>query len=114
MSEEEKKVLNLILQKLEVQEELLLLTVPMLTTKKAVANSLGKTDRTIDYYIENGTFQEGVHYFINKKGKKEFIPAGIVEYKINRNHKKDRKKVEPEKKIYHPSVLNIVQGLKVG
>lgn len=114
MSEEEKKVLNLILQKLEVQEELLLLTVPNNITKKAVANSLGKTDRTIDNYIKNGIFKKGVHYFINEIGKKEFIPQGIVDFKRNKNQKKDRKKVEPEKKIFHPSVKNIVQGLNIG
>lgn len=114
MNEEEKKVLNLILQKLEVQEELLLLTIPTNITKKAVANSLGKTDRMIDYYIKNGIFQEGVHYFINEIGKKEYIPAGIIDFKRNKNHKKDRKKVETEKKIFHPSIKNIVQGLNIG
>ncbi|MFA6761081.1 hypothetical protein [Aliarcobacter butzleri] len=114
MSEEEKKVLNLILQKMEDYEELLLLTISTLTTKKAVANFLKKTDRMIDYYIENGKFQEGVHYLIDEDGKKEFIPQGIVDYKRNKNHKKDRKKVESEKKIFHPSVQNIVQGLKIG
>lgn len=114
MSEEEKKVLNLILQKMEDYEELLLLTISTLTTKKAVANFLKKTDRMIDYYIENGKFQEGIHYLIDEDGKKEFIPQGIVDYKRNKNHKKDRKKVEPEKKIFHPSVQNIVQGLKIG
>lgn len=114
MSEEEKKVLNLILQKLEDQEELLLLTISNLTTKKAVANFLKKTDRMIDYYIENGTFKEGIEYVTKENGKKEFIPQGIVDFKRNKNHKKDRKKVKPEKKIFHPSVQNIVQGLRIG
>ncbi|WP_151900459.1 hypothetical protein [Sulfurimonas hydrogeniphila] len=114
MSENSEKILYLILKKLEEQEELLFLTVSTLTTKKAVANLLGKTDRMIDYYIQNGTFQDGVHYFINEKGKKEFIPSGILDYKRNKNRKKEEKKLETEKKIYHPSVQNIIQGLKVG
>lgn len=114
MSEEEKKVLNLILQKLEDQEELLLLTISNLTTKKEVANFLKKTDRMIDYYISNGTFKEGIHFTTDETGKRKFMPQGIVDFKRNKNHKKDIKKVESEKKICHPSVLNIVQGLKVG
>jgi len=114
MIEVDKEILYLILEKLEAQEELMLLTIPILTTKKAVANLLGKTDRMVDYYIENGTFQEGVHYFINEKGKKEFIPSGILNFKRNKNGKKEEKKVKVAKKIYHPSVDNILKGVKIG
>ena len=116
MSEEEKKVLNLILQKLEDQEELLLLTISTLTSKKAVANFLKKTDRTIDNYIANRTFKEGKQYFYKEDGRIEFIPIGILQYKRNALHFKEQKKEEKviEKKIFHPSVQNIVQGLKIG
>lgn len=114
MSENSEKILSLILQKLEDQEELLLLTISNLKTKKAVANFLGKTDRTVDNYISNGTFKEGIHFTTNDEtGKKDFIPTGIVEYKRNALRiKKEEKKTD--KKIYHPSVQNIVQGLKIG
>lgn len=111
MSEKSEKILNLILQKIQEQEELLLLTISNLTTKKSVASFLKKSERTIDNYIKNGVFTEGVEYIVLENGKKEFVPSAIVDFKRN---KKDRKKVEPEKKIFHPSVQNIVQGLRIG
>lgn len=42
MSEKSEKILNLILQKIQEQEELLLLTISNLNTKKSVASFLKK------------------------------------------------------------------------
>lgn len=114
MSEEEKKVLNLILQKLEDQEELLLLTISNLTTKKSVASFLKKSERTIDNYIKNGVFREGIEYIVLENGKKEFVPSAIVDFKRNKKEKNNTKKNEQQKRVYHPSVHNIVQGLRIG
>ncbi|MFA6137394.1 MAG: hypothetical protein WC667_04835 [Sulfurimonas sp.] len=113
MSENSEKILYLILQKLEDQEELLLLTISSLTTKKAVANFLKKTDRTIDNYIANGTFKESEQYFHNENGKIEFIPMGILNYRRYQNLKKEEIPKIEMKKIYHPSVKSIVEGLKL-
>lgn len=72
--------------------------------------------KTLDNWKESGKFQEGVEYFINEKGRVEYIPQGLYEHKKNRQNKQNsNKETKIEKqKIYHPSVMNIVKGLKVG
>lgn len=67
--------------------ELLQINMSSLHTKKAVAEFLGKSQRTIDNYIKNDSFIKGTHYFINENGKAEFIPVAIVEFKKNPIHK---------------------------
>jgi hypothetical protein len=101
-------ILNLILQKLEINEELLQVSLSALTTKRDVASFLGKTTKTIDNYVENGTFIEDVHYFYNEKNKVEFIPLGIVSYK-----KKPEKSVTTKKSLVMPisNIDSIVKGL---
>ena len=113
MSEISENVLKLILQKLESQEELLVLLIPDLKTKKGVANFLGVCDKTLDNWKESGKLQEGLEYFINEKSKVEYIPQGVYQYKKNRQNRNKESKNEKQK-IYHPSVMNIVKGLKVG
>ncbi len=116
MSEISENVLKLILQKLESQEELLVLLIPDFKTKKGVANFFGVCDKTIDNWKDSGKFKEGVEYFINEKGKVEYIPQSIYEYKKNGKNKQngDKEPKREKQKIYHPSVINIVKGLKVG
>ncbi len=116
MSEISENVLKLILQKLESQEELLVLLIPDFKTKKGVANFFGVCEKTLDNWKESGKFQEGVEYFINEKGRVEYIPQGLYEHKKNRQNKQntDKEPKSEKQKIYHPSVMNIVKGLKVG
>lgn len=116
MLENSENALNLILQKLEFQEELLVLLISDLKTKKSVVNFLGVCDKTLDNWKESGKLQEGVEYFINEENKVEYIPQGVYQYKKNRQNKQNsNKESKSEKqKIYHPSVMNIVKGLKVG
>lgn len=67
--------------------ELLQLSITSLNTKKAVARFLNKSEKTIDNYINNYTFTENKHYFINENNRIEFIPFAIVEFRKNPKHK---------------------------
>ena len=58
--------------------ELLQLSITSLNTKKAVARFLNKSEKTIDNYINNNTFIEDKHYFINENNRIEFIPFSIA------------------------------------
>jgi hypothetical protein len=87
--------LNILENQLNNVLELLQISITSLNTKKAVSKFLNKSERTIDNYIKNHTFIENKHYFINENQKIEFIPAAILEFKKNPNHK--NKIVEPIK-----------------
>ncbi|RXK14245.1 hypothetical protein CP965_02005 [Halarcobacter mediterraneus] len=95
--------------------ELLQISISSLHTKKAVANFLGKSQKTIDNYIKNESFIKGKHYFINDSGKVEFIPVAIVEFKKNPTHKIKviEKKEEIEKKtiVLSETSSNILKGI---
>jgi len=108
------ETLSLILQKLENNEELLQLSISTLTTRKEVARFLNKSEKTIDNWITNNTFQENVHYFINEKKRVEFIPFAILEFKKAPKKAITPKQIDESKKIYHSSVKSITEGLKVG
>ena len=105
--------LQLIITKLEYNEELLQLSISTLTTKKEVAKFLNKSEKTIDNYIKNNTLKKDIHYFYNERNRVEFIPFAILKFK------KAPKiyiapKIDESKKIYHNSVNSITQGLKFG
>ena len=79
--------------------ELLQLSINSLNTKKAVSKFLNKSEKTIDNYINNNTFIENKHYFINENNRVEFIPFSIVEFKKNPNHKIKIIEIKKEEKI---------------
>lgn len=79
--------------------ELLQISITSLNTKKAVARFLNKSEKTIDNYINNYTFIENKHYFINENNRIEFIPFAIVEFKKNPNHKIKMIEAKKEDKI---------------
>lgn len=83
--------------------ELLQISISSLNTKKAVANFLGKSQKTIDNYIKNKSFVEGKHYFINSNGKVEFVPIAIVEFKKNPIHK--IKVVENKEEVKNKTIV---------
>lgn len=105
--------LKLILEKLDDQKEFLQLAISNLTTRKEVARFLNKSEKTIDNWVDNETFKENVHYFINEKNKIEFIPFAILEFKKAPKIQISTK-TDETKKIYHSSVESITKGLKVG
>lgn len=108
MFDDLENILTLILQKLEMNEELLQVSLSALLTKKDVASFLGKTTKTIDNYIGNGTFTENIHYYYNEKNKVEFIPLGIVSFK-----RKPKKNLDTKKSLVASSskIDSIVKGL---
>lgn len=79
--------------------ELLQLSINSLNTKKAVSKFLNKSEKTIDNYINNDTFIENKHYFLNENNRVEFIPFAIVEFKKNPKHKIKVLEVKKEEKI---------------
>lgn len=95
--------------------ELLQISISSLHTKKAVANFLGKSQKTIDNYIKNESFIKGKHYFINSNGKVEFIPIAIVEFKKNPLHKikviEDSKEEETNIIRVSETTSNILKGV---
>ncbi|MCG3711491.1 helix-turn-helix domain containing protein [Aliarcobacter butzleri] len=60
-------------------------------TKKSVATFFGVSERTIDYWIKNGKFEEGIEYTTDNNGKIKYITDGILSHqkKSPSNHKQD-------------------------
>lgn len=85
--------------KLDVVTEFILLFINTLTTHKAVSNYLGKSEKTINNYINNNTFIMNYHYFINENNKVVFIPSAILEFKLNPKHKLQILEPKKEEKI---------------
>lgn len=106
-------ILKMILKKIEDNSELLELAISNLNTKRNVARCLNKSIATIDNYVRNGTLIEDKHYFINKKGKIEFIPTGILEFKSNPIIKKKNGLIN-DLTITHKAVSNILKGVRYG
>jgi hypothetical protein len=55
--------------------------VPPITTKKEVAKFLGKSERTINNYIELGYFREGQHFYRKNAKILVFIEDAILEFR---------------------------------
>jgi hypothetical protein len=78
-------------------------------TKKSVANYFGVTDRTIDYWIKNGKFEEGVEYTIDNDGRIKYITNGIINHQ-EKSKNKEKKNIQ-EKEYLNPSATNILRSL---
>jgi len=108
MFDDLENTLNLIIKKLETNEELLQLSISTLSTKKDVARFLDKTTKTIDNYIKNGVLIENIHYVINDNDKLEFIPLAIIDYKKFPKKKADNCLITETTAL---NVSSIVKGL---
>lgn len=105
---------DLIQNQLDTVCELLQLSITSLNTKKSVARFLNKSEKTIDNYINNNTFIEDKHYFINEKNKIEFIPFEIVKFKKNPKHKiKIIEQIKEEKIILSETTSKILKGILI-
>lgn len=110
MSIEEK--LDSLEKQLKNVVELLQLSINALNTKKSVAQFLNKSEKTIENYIKNGTFQENKHYFINENSRVEFLPIAIVEFKKKPSHKViEEEKVVEEKVQLSETTSSILKGI---
>ena len=74
---------------------------------------MNKSEKTIDNYINNYTFKQNKHYFINENNRIEFIPFTIVEFKKIQTIKIKMIEVKKEeKKLYLVKLhLKILKGL---
>lgn len=70
-----------LLQEIVLMREKLDKYLPTLTSKKEVAKFLGKSERTVNYYMEQGLLKENIHYH-RKNGKiLVFIEDAILKFK---------------------------------
>lgn len=98
--------------KIEDLTELVQIIFISLDTKKSVSKFLNKSEKTIDNYIKNNTFIENKHYFINERGKIEFIPIAIIEFKKNPNYKIKIIEQKKEEKIILSEISSkILRGI---
>lgn len=89
--------LDLVLQRLEEQQQLLELFIPDLRKKRHVATFLNLTEQCLDNWIKDSDspIEEGIHYRFNSRGALEFISSAIIVlkrtggYKNRRENKKE-------------------------
>lgn len=91
------QLLPQILNELKDLKEMIELVKPNFTSSKDVMQILGiKSRQTLRNYIDNGTFEEGVHYKM-ENDKVIYIPEGIMEFK--KGFAKGRKKVQTDDEL---------------
>lgn len=84
--------IDLLLQRLEEQQQLLELFIPDLRKKKHVASFLGITDQCLGNWLKDSDspIEQGVHYRINSRDEIEFIPLNIISLKRSGGYKNRR------------------------
>lgn len=84
--------LDLVLQRLEEQQQLLELFIPDLRKRKQVAVFLGISEQCLVNWLKdsNAPIEQGVHYHFNCHGEIEFIPALIITLKRSGGYKNRR------------------------
>ena len=65
---------------LKLYRELFALQLDNLRTRQQVAKFLKVNQKTVYNWTKDGTFHEGIHFLIDKNGKKEYIPNGIIQF----------------------------------
>ena len=80
-----------------------------LRTKNQVARYLRVDQKTVYNWTKDGPFIEGIHFIIDEKGEKEYIPNGIIEFEEKRKNRKiEVKKVEKQVNPIASKFLNKV------
>lgn len=84
--------LNLVLQRLEEQQQLLELFIPDLRKKKHVALFLGITEQCLGNWLKDSDspIEKGVHYRLTNRGNIEFIPSSVISLKRSGGYKNRR------------------------
>jgi hypothetical protein len=95
--------LDLVLIKIEEQQQLLELFIPNLRKKRHVATFLNVTEQCLDNWIKDSDspIEEGVHYHFNSRGALEFISSAIILLKRTGGYKNRR---ESKKEILKETV----------
>jgi len=89
--------LDLVLKRLNDQQQLLELFIPDLRKKKHVVTFLGITEQCLNKWLKDSDspIEQGIHYFLNGRSEIEFIPESIISlkraggYKNRRQNKKE-------------------------
>lgn len=84
--------IDLVLQRLEEQQQLLELFIPDLRKKKHVAVFLGITEQCLANWLKDSDspIERGIHYRLNGRGDIEFIPSLIISLKRSGGYKNRR------------------------
>lgn len=106
--------LDLVLQRLEEQQQLLQLFIPDLRKKRSVALFLGITEQCLGNWLKdsNSPIEEGVHYRFNSHGRLEFIPSAIISLKRDGGYKNRRigiKNIKADQML--PAATNSINNL---
>ncbi|HQS65914.1 MAG TPA: hypothetical protein PLM93_01855 [Sulfuricurvum sp.] len=90
--------LDLVLIKIEEQQQLLELFIPDLRKKKNVASFLGITVQCLENWIKDSDspMEEGVHYRFDSRGALELISSAIILLKRTGKYKNRRKQIHDE------------------
>jgi hypothetical protein len=110
--------LDLVLQRLEEQQQLLELFIPDLRKKKHVATFLGITEQCLNNWLKDfdSPIEKGVHYRQNTRNEIEFIAAPIIALKRTggyKNRREIKKEIITEEVIpaNNPATKRILQKL---
>lgn len=110
--------LDLVLQRLDEQQQLLELFIPDLRKKKHVATFLGITDQCLGNWLKysDSPIEQGVHYRINSRGEIEFIPMNIISLKRSggyKNRRENKKEILTDKTVpaNNPVTQKILQKI---
>jgi hypothetical protein len=110
--------LDLVLQRLEEQQQLLELFIPDLRKKKHVATFLGITEQCLNNWLKDfdSPIEKGVHYRQNTRNEIEFIAASIIALKRTggyKNRREIKKEIITEEVIpaNNPATKRILQKL---
>lgn len=113
--------LDLVLQRLEEQQQLLELFIPDLRKKKHVAVFLGITEQCLANWLKDSDprIEQSVHYRINSRGDIEFIPSAIIALKRAggyKNRRESKPMVDIHIKPQAPSNNTVTQKIlqKIG
>ncbi len=74
-----------LLKTIEQMNERMARFAPPLTSKKEVAKFLGKSERTINSYMEQGLLKEGYHFHRKNAKMLVFIEDAIFEFRDKRS-----------------------------
>ncbi len=110
--------LDLVLQRLEEQQQLLELFIPDLRKKKHVATFLGITEQCLNNWLKDSDspIEQGVHFRQNARNEIEFIAASIISLKRIGGYK-NRREIKKEiitadiKPANNPATLKILQKI---
>ena len=75
------ELIPILLAKIEMIENRQKILMPPITTKKEVAKFLGRSERTINNYIERGLLKDGYHFHRKNAKILVFIEDAISEFR---------------------------------